>query len=136
MENQFNKGFTRRRVIGAMGWLLVLPVAGLWWSMVKRQQQREDLSILKIDRMSIPEGISYHGDCLISKKNDVLTVYSTRCTHLGCRVKLTGNGILACPCHGSEFDPATGQILKGPAGKHLPKLEYMVKGDFIEIVLV
>jgi Rieske Fe-S protein len=133
MENKSDHSFNRRQVISAMGWLLLLPFAGIWWSMIKRQQQHEETNIIKISRLNIPEGISYHGVCVMSKKNDILTVYSTRCSHLGCRLKLKGNGILSCPCHGSEFDPATGQALKGPAGKHLQILDYMVKDDFVKI---
>lgn len=135
MENQPDKRLTRRQVIGAMGWLLLLPVAGIWWSMIKRQQQREEISIIKISRLSIPEGISYHGECVMSMQNNKLTVYATRCSHLGCRLKLTGNGILSCPCHGSEFDPSSGQAIKGPAEKKLQMLDYIVKDDFVEIVV-
>lgn len=39
------------------------------------------------------------------------------CTHQGCEVNLPSgeNGNLLCPCHDSEFDSTTGEVLKGPA---------------------
>lgn len=40
------------------------------------------------------------------------------CTHRGCRLSggmLKENGIVECPCHGSNFDVKTGRVTKGPA---------------------
>jgi thiosulfate dehydrogenase [quinone] large subunit len=35
--------------------------------------------------------------------------------------------IIACPCHGSEFDPSTGSVLRGPASHGLGHIT-MVEG--------
>lgn len=46
--------------------------------------------------------------------------YSAVCTHQGCTVAYSG-GQLACPCHGSVFDPANGAaVVNGPAQTPLP----------------
>ncbi len=49
------------------------------------------------------------------------TVFSARCTHLGCTINKFENNRLVCPCHGSEFD-AEGNVVKGPAFKNLDKI--------------
>ncbi|MGA8833372.1 MAG: ubiquinol-cytochrome c reductase iron-sulfur subunit [Desulfomonilaceae bacterium] len=48
--------------------------------------------------------------------------FDDRCTHLGCRYKWNQDkDLFECPCHGSEFD-IHGQVLRGPATRHLPRL--------------
>jgi Rieske Fe-S protein len=52
--------------------------------------------------------------------------YSAVCTHQGCTVAYK-NGELACPCHGSVFDPAKGaEVVAGPAPRPLPKIPIKV----------
>ena len=54
--------------------------------------------------------------------------YSAVCTHQGCTVAYRG-GQLACPCHGSVFDPANGAaVVSGPAGRPLPEVPLEVSG--------
>jgi len=58
--------------------------------------------------------------------------YSAICTHLGCTVNATleDDGTIACPCHGSRFDPAAGAaVLNGPANRALPALPIRVEDD-------
>jgi Rieske Fe-S protein len=54
--------------------------------------------------------------------------YSAICTHQGCTVAYQG-GQLACPCHGSVFDPANGgAVVTGPAPTPLPEIPVKVQG--------
>ena len=54
--------------------------------------------------------------------------YSAVCTHQGCTVAYQG-GQLACPCHGSIFDPANGAaVVSGPARRPLPEVPVEVSG--------
>ena len=43
---------------------------------------------------------------------------SSVCTHQGCAVA-PQDGELACPCHGSRFDAASGAVKRGPAEQPL-----------------
>ena len=54
--------------------------------------------------------------------------YSAVCTHQGCTVAYK-DGNLACPCHGSVFDPADGAaVVAGPAPRPLTEIPVKVEG--------
>lgn len=59
-----------------------------------------------------------------------LTAYSGYCTHNGCALR-QDEAELDCPCHGSRFDAATGEVLVGPATRQLPGVEVAVEGDVV-----
>lgn len=49
--------------------------------------------------------------------------YDAVCPHAGCQVGYAPSAkLLVCPCHGSEFQVATGQVLSGPAPHGLTPL--------------
>jgi Rieske Fe-S protein len=65
---------------------------------------------------------------LVHLDNGDFAAYSAICTHQGCTVAYR-NGQLACPCHGSVFDPAHGAaVVAGPAPKPLPEIPVKVQG--------
>ncbi|MET9506241.1 Rieske (2Fe-2S) protein [Streptomyces sp. NPDC006622] len=51
-----------------------------------------------------------------------LKAYSTICTHAGCPINKLDGTTLVCPCHGSEFDATTGEVLRKPATVPLHEL--------------
>ena len=57
--------------------------------------------------------------------------FSSVCTHQGCAVS-PEDGVLSCPCHGSQFDPATGEVRRGPAER--PLAPYAVKVEDGKVV--
>ena len=65
---------------------------------------------------------------LVHLDNGDFVAYSAVCTHQGCKVAYKG-GNLACPCHGSVFDPANGaEVVAGPAPRPLPEIPVKVEG--------
>lgn len=67
---------------------------------------------------------------LVHLKNGAFVGYSAECTHQGCTVsyRAKGEGYLACPCHGSVFDPVSGgEVVSGPAREPLPQLSIEVR---------
>jgi nitrite reductase/ring-hydroxylating ferredoxin subunit len=130
-----NKNISRRHVLAVFGWISLLPLAGLWFSMVKRTQYREVQKISRILLEDIPQGYSYHSEYLIYRQREAFEIYSTKCTHLGCRLRMSDDRMLVCPCHGSVFDPESGAAIKGPAEKSMEKLSFIAKDDYINIFL-
>lgn len=65
---------------------------------------------------------------LVHLENGDFVAYSAVCTHQGCTVAYK-DGQLACPCHGSIFDPASGgAVVNGPAQQPLPEIPVEVRG--------
>lgn len=79
-------------------------------------------------------GINLNGDYIIIKYSDKLKVYSSKCSHLGCRINNSVNNILTCPCHGSQFD-INGNPVKGPAAKSLTELKYRIDTRQNQIII-
>ena len=56
--------------------------------------------------------------------------YDAVCPHAGCTVGYySANNLLVCPCHGSEFQVANGDVLNGPAPHGLTKLKVVEGTD-------
>jgi cytochrome b6-f complex iron-sulfur subunit len=65
---------------------------------------------------------------LVHLQSGDFVAYSAVCTHQRCTVAYN-NGQLACPCHGSVFDPASGaEVVNGPAQLPLPEIPVEVRG--------
>jgi len=55
--------------------------------------------------------------------------FDATCPHQGCSVSEFVDRELECPCHGSRFDPATGEVVNGPATSGLQTKTVTVEGD-------
>jgi nitrite reductase/ring-hydroxylating ferredoxin subunit len=72
---------------------------------------------------------------LVRGSGDEVTAMSGYCTHQGCALALTEDGVeLDCPCHGSAFDATTGDVLSGPASVALSPVEIEVTDDSVRRV--
>jgi nitrite reductase/ring-hydroxylating ferredoxin subunit len=61
--------------------------------------------------------------------------YSAVCTHQQCTVAYNDSGELACPCHGSIFDPANGaEVTAGPAPTPLEEIPVEVRDGEVFVV--
>jgi Rieske Fe-S protein len=64
---------------------------------------------------------------LVHLESGDFVAYSAVCTHQQCTVAYK-NEQLACPCHGSVFDPASGaEVVNGPAQRPLPEIPVEVR---------
>ncbi len=61
-----------------------------------------------------------------------VVAFSAVCTHAGCTVAPAGKEF-DCPCHGSRFNAATGDVIQGPAPSPLTKLTAVVSGNTVTV---
>jgi Rieske Fe-S protein len=78
---------------------------------------------------------SKHPYVLVHLKDGRFVAYSAVCTHEGCWVDYQPETqMLACPCHGSVFDPVEkGAIVTGPAVVPLANIELKVTGKEVKL---
>ena len=63
---------------------------------------------------------------------DEVVAFSAVCTHQGCTVRRETE-VLACPCHGSQFHPAEGTVVRGPAEEPLPTVAVRVEAGTVVV---
>jgi nitrite reductase/ring-hydroxylating ferredoxin subunit len=66
---------------------------------------------------------------LVIKQGSTFSAIGDTCTHMGCSLSVgtLENGTVRCRCHGSVFDAATGNVMKGPAQKPEPHYPVIVE---------
>lgn len=105
---------------------------GFWGALVKTQKTNANKKTITISLTDNRE-VLFHDDCIVVL-NEQPKVFSSYCTHLGCRIQTYENGQLICPCHGSTFN-LDGNSLRGPAAKPLNELEYKLNPDTKSIIV-
>jgi thiosulfate dehydrogenase [quinone] large subunit len=65
---------------------------------------------------------------VIQQTADDFVAFDAICPHAGCTVAYQPSvRLIACPCHGSEFNAKTGAVLRGPATYGLTPIS-MIRG--------
>lgn len=124
---------SRRTFIGRVI-LLLCGGGALWRYLTPRLPARGGVLLRVLAGELAAGGALVYRDARIAlvSEGDEVRALSLVCTHLGCSVIVTPDG-LSCPCHGSLFD-RKGRVLRGPADR--PLREYGVRrmGDFLEVL--
>lgn len=93
-------------------------------------------------RAEVPEGELRSFDLpglrvAIAHVENELYAFGDECTHEGCSLAEGSLGeqedTVVCPCHGSEFDLATGEPVEGPAIDPVPVFAVRVTDEWIEV---
>ena len=63
--------------------------------------------------------------------------FNDTCTHLQCSLaegELEGT-VVTCPCHGSQFDVTSGEVLRGPAQEPVQSYAVRVENEALRVEL-
>ena len=71
----------------------------------------------------------------VAKVGEQLFAFGDTCTHRQCPLSKgeLEESIVTCPCHGSQFDVSTGEVVRGPAEDPVPSYPVRVEGDAIQV---
>ncbi len=105
----------------------------IWDKMVSRQGMIKIHKKILLPYNSNKKVTFYHNFIVVNQKNGPEAL-SSHCTHLGCIINREENGVLVCPCHGSEFS-LTGKVVRGPADKPLPHYPASITPNKKEILI-
>ena len=119
------KAYSRRKFLNRVLAVLTIPFLYFWYKTVTMSSFLEKGKLKNIPLTGLPEGISFYDEVIIHKKGDMLSVFSSRCSHLGCTINRYENDRLICPCHGSEYS-IEGLVYKGPSSRPLEKLHWVI----------
>ena len=73
---------------------------------------------------------------VIQHTADNFVAFDAICPHAGCTVAYQSSAdVIACPCHGSAFNPRTGAVLNGPATSGLNPIR-VIKGSNGDLYVV
>src|SRR5687767_9836660 len=67
----------------------------------------------------------------IARAGDSFYAFADMCTHQGCSLadgELEGTTV-TCPCHGSQFNVTTGDVLRGPARQPVRSRLVQMEGE-------
>ena len=89
---------------------------------------------------SVPAGALHRFDAggrriSVANVDGILYAFDDTCTHRGCSLAegdLEGT-TLTCICHGSQFDVATGAVVRGPAERPVTAHPVRVAGDELQV---
>ena len=97
-------------------------------------QPGTELAVLSDIPVGGSVGVQIDGSAvLLSQPEDGKPMaFSAICRHQGCVVAAAGASF-DCPCHGSRYDAATGEVLNGPSTR--PLIEIKVKVDDGRVVV-
>ncbi|MFK5854884.1 MAG: Rieske (2Fe-2S) protein [Bacteroidota bacterium] len=113
-----NRRYFLKSVIAAFA----IGTVALWDKMIVTQKKidtRRTISLL----LETNKRISFQDNFIVINNDDKITVLSSRCTHLGCKINEAVDNKLLCPCHGSTFD-LKGNATKGPANRPLEMMKF------------
>jgi Rieske Fe-S protein len=68
---------------------------------------------------------------VLTRAGNKIAAFSAVCTHQACLVNSVQDRLITCPCHGSTFDAATGQVRNGPATQPLPPVQIHIVNDSV-----
>jgi Rieske Fe-S protein len=126
---------SRKKFLKRISLIFLLPLFWLWNSTVKQSILRFNEANIIFIPADLSEGVQFFDKVVAIKTNNKIKIFSTACTHLGCKIKDFEKNKFTCPCHGSVFN-INGQVEKGPASKPLKLLSFEFTHDKKQIKIL
>ncbi|VAX21339.1 hypothetical protein MNBD_IGNAVI01-2737 [hydrothermal vent metagenome] len=112
---------TRRSLLRKIVGIVSLPMIAFWMKGIDRTKATSVRTKIILPN-DLSEGITFLDKVIIRRNGENVKVFSSSCTHLGCKINSEADDELICPCHGSKFS-FNGNPIVGPAVKPLKLLE-------------
>jgi Rieske Fe-S protein len=119
-----NNKHNRRYFIKSAGLGMLLAIGFLWDKLVKTENRLSGRKTINIP-FNPNKNINFQDDFIVVNSDGQTKVFSSYCTHLGCKINKAENGFIICPCHGSAFN-IEGDAVKGPAIHPLKSLHFSI----------
>lgn len=104
------------------------------WNKLTLNQLKTTAGGQKIFPFNKNKTVLFNDNYIIVTENNSTTVFSSHCTHLGCKIDKMEGDHFVCPCHGSEYN-LNGKVVKGPAYKNLQIIPHQISEDGKNIVI-
>lgn len=115
--------------------LINLVLLGFVFAIAKLSRLHQQFTQTKtyaINRNTLNEGFNFFEHFIVLIDSGNTKVFSSKCTHLGCRITKSEGQELVCPCHGSRYNKS-GNPVQGPAPRQLETPDFELSGDEIII---
>jgi len=130
------KYINRKTFIRLAATALAVAFLALWNRLSSRQKELSDRPVVtRLNAAKLGTGTYLFERFIVVKSADDLKVFSSKCTHAGCRINQEMDGQLICSCHGSRYEAATGKVIQGPAGINLPSVPFTTDTNTGEIII-
>ena len=120
MQNE--EKISRRNFFKYLTYLLLIPFGIFSFSALSNKFKSNNNELKKINLNNVYKGINFFEGLIIIKEKEI-KIFSSKCSHLGCKINSQKNGLLICPCHGSKFDKE-GNPVEGPAPNPLKEIRF------------
>ncbi len=125
----------RKKFLKLSAVAIVLPFFVIWNNFVERTVKQHSSNSKITLPAHIPHGVTFFKSVIINKDDKDLNIFSSNCTHLGCKINKLEDDKLICPCHGSQFN-LDGKVIKGPASASLKILSYKTDPKTKELIVI
>jgi Rieske Fe-S protein len=136
---------SRRRVLGlaatAGGGSLLLAACGGGGGSAggasdpARSKGGSGTTLVATSRVPVDGGVVLDGPQVVVTQptSGTFKAFTAVCTHQQCLVGSVKNGLITCPCHGSQYSASDGSVQRGPAQAPLSEIAVTVtNGQIIE----
>ncbi len=114
---------TRRGFLRVATGGLAATALGLLWSLGYRLVALQPRPRAVTVPADFPGDVMFADGAIVCRTDSGVRAFSSRCTHLGCSITRQSDGLLTCPCHGSQFR-IDGTVARGPAARPLEVLAH------------